>query len=225
MISVKLSFVLPVLPVTLAFQASLPILTTPTLLRTPLLLAPHNHEALSSLLKTSGGIIPADSLAYQQYTHMWIADSGAFDTIRNVAIGLTAILFLLAGLTYAYATFIIPAAAKELEKECKELDPHLWEQFEDKLGEGETMASRPDLMQELGTKLQPLLEAKLKALDEAGLPTPLETTLNPFSKDRVSPKKSGSSPPSTPTSTSQWDSNGGVIDAVFEKETEDGEKK
>eukprot|EP00977_Amphora_coffeiformis_P003093 scaffold578_cov167-Amphora_coffeaeformis.AAC.40 len=224
MTSTKLFLAVSALPVNLAFQASLPILTPPTLLHSPLLQAPDNQEALSYLLRTRNGIIPATSLAYQQHAHLWIADGSAFDTIRNIAAGVTAVLFLLVGLTYAYASFIIPAAAKELEKECKELDPQLWEQYQAKLGEGEVMASRPDLMQELGTKLQPLLEAKLRALDEAGLPTPLETTLNPFSKDRASTKKSESDPSSIPTSSNQWDDDG-VIDAVFEKKTDDGEKK
>ena len=205
-----------VLPVSSAFQALLPILVPRSLLNSPLPVPSHDHDALSSPLQTSNDILPATILSYQEHVHLWLADGGAFETIRNVAAGVTAILFLLVGLTYAYASFIIPAAAKELEKECKELDPQLWEQYQAKLGEGENMASRPDLIQELGTKLQPLLEAKLKSLDEAGLPTPLETTLNPFSKDSASPEKTENGPPSIPTSSGQWDDNDGVMDAVFE---------
>jgi hypothetical protein len=58
---------------------------------------------------------------------------------------------------------IVPAAAKELEKECLELAPDLWKEYQTKLEPGQTMAQRPDLMQELGAKLQPLLDAKIEA--------------------------------------------------------------
>lgn len=87
---------------------------------------------------------------------------GMIDILRNVAIGITAIVFVLAGLTYMTASVIIPAAAKELETECKELAPELWEQYQAKLEPGQTMGQRPDLMQELGAKLQPLLDAKIE---------------------------------------------------------------
>jgi len=216
------------LPVTVAFQSPLPMTAAiqipPTFLHS--LLLPYNNEHQSSLFQATYGATEAIGLVSQHHATVWIADGGTVDTIRNIAAGVTAFLFLLAGLTYAYASIIIPAAAKELEKECKELDPQLWTQYSAKLGEGETMASRPDLMQELGTKLQPLIEAKLKALDEAGLPTPLETTLNPFSKSSVSSNKNESEFPSIPTSSSQWDSNDGIIDAVLaDKESNDADKK
>jgi hypothetical protein len=114
------------------------------------------------------------------------AGGGALDTLRNIALGITAVLFFFAGITYLYASFIIPVAAQELEKECKELNPALWEEYQAKLGEGETLATRPDLMQEMGMKLQPLLEAKLAEAEGKSngvLPTALETTMNPMAKD------------------------------------------
>jgi hypothetical protein len=169
--------------------------------------------------------------------YVWIADEGglagggtAFDVVRNIAAGITVVIFLLAGLTFLYASFIIPAAAQELEKECKELDPQLWEQYIARLGEGETMGQRPDLMQELGVQLQPLLEEKLRALDAAGLPTPLETTMNPFSRSAGSKSDTDDASP-TPTSTtsptssgSQWESNDTIIDAVVETTTDENRK-
>ena len=78
------------------------------------------------------------------------------------AVAITAIIFLLAGLTFLTASIIVPAAAKELEKECKELAPDLWEEYQTRLEPGQTMAQRPELMQELGAKLQPLLDAKME---------------------------------------------------------------
>lgn len=139
--------------------------------------------------------------------------SGWIDIARNIGIGLTFIVFLLAGLTYLYASFIIPVAAAELEKECKELDPQLWESYQKKLGPGETMATRPDLMQELGAIIQPLVEEKLAKMEQDGLPTPLETTMNPFAgKDKVTTTTTTNSQPDEPTSnptiatsTTQWD--------------------
>ena len=48
-------------------------------------------------------------------------------------------------------------AAAQLEVDTKRLRPGLWEEFEEKLGEGETMATRPDLLQELGNTMQPII--------------------------------------------------------------------
>jgi hypothetical protein len=82
--------------------------------------------------------------------------------LRTVLVVITAGLFLLAGLTYLAGGILIPAAAKELEKECKELAPELWDEYMAKLGEGETIDKRPDLMQELGEKLNPIMDAKIR---------------------------------------------------------------
>jgi hypothetical protein len=49
-----------------------------------------------------------------------------------------------------------------LEQECKELSPELWDEYSARLKEGETMGSRPDLMREIGAKLQPLLDVKIE---------------------------------------------------------------
>lgn len=48
-------------------------------------------------------------------------------------------------------------AAAELEKDTKRLRPGLWEEYEAKLEEGETMVNRPDLLQELGNIMQPII--------------------------------------------------------------------
>mmetsp|Transcript_38330 Transcript_38330/g.89143 ORF Transcript_38330/g.89143 Transcript_38330/m.89143 type:complete len:133 (-) Transcript_38330:156-554(-) len=83
------------------------------------------------------------------------------DILRNVGIAALAIIFLGAGLTFLTASVVVPAAARELEKECLELAPDLWREYQTKLEPGETIDQRPDLMQEVGQKLQPLLDAKL----------------------------------------------------------------
>ena len=90
------------------------------------------------------------------------AGGGVVDIIRNFAIAVTAIVFLGAGVTFLTASVLIPAAAKELEQECKDLAPEMWDEYQALLEPGQTMAQRPDLMQELGAKLQPLLDAKIE---------------------------------------------------------------
>merc|ERR1712086_1122357 len=82
--------------------------------------------------------------------------------LKGIAFAVTGVFFLGAGLTFLIASVIVPAAAKELEQECKELAPELWDQYSALLKDGETMANRPELIQELGAKLQPLIDAKVE---------------------------------------------------------------
>jgi len=99
-------------------------------------------------------------------TSLFLSEGSAIvDTIQSIAVVVTAVLFALAGLTLLMANIIIPAAANELEKECRELAPDLWNEYQAKLEPGQTMATRPDLMQELGAKLQPLLDAKIAKME------------------------------------------------------------
>jgi hypothetical protein len=79
----------------------------------------------------------------------------------------TTLVFGLAGLTYVTASFIVPKAAKRLEKDTKRLRPGLWEEYEAKLGEGATMANRPDLLEELGNIMQPIIIADFEESAEA----------------------------------------------------------
>ena len=77
---------------------------------------------------------------------------------RNVALGITAIVFLFVGLTSLAASVLIPAGAEQLKIECNLFMPDKWEEYLDKLEEGQEMKDRPDLMFELG-----LLLNKIKA--------------------------------------------------------------
>ncbi len=117
---------------------------------------------LPSMLSDDPFAFSAPSLVSMMPSPILIADtSEVIATLRTIAVGITAVLFFLAGLTLVMANIIIPAAANELEKECKELSPELWDEYVAKLESGQTMATRPDLIQELGSKLQPLLDAKI----------------------------------------------------------------
>lgn len=83
--------------------------------------------------------------------------NASLGAVRTFFIVVTAILFAGAGLTYFVASVIVPQAAKQLEQDTKRLRPGLWEEYEAKLGEGETMERRPDLLQELGNIMQPII--------------------------------------------------------------------
>lgn len=91
------------------------------------------------------------------------APSSVLAGIQNVATVVVSIVFAFAGLSFLVAAFVVPAAAKQLEDETRKIRPNLWEEYEAKLGEGESMAQRPDLLQELGNIMQPLIIANNKA--------------------------------------------------------------
>ena len=85
---------------------------------------------------------------------------GIMETVTTVLTGIVGVIFFLVGLTYVMAAVIIPQAAQQLERQTKELDPDLWDLYQAKLEPGQTLDQRPDLMQELGEKMQSLMEAK-----------------------------------------------------------------
>ena len=112
--------------------------------------------------------------------------AGIGDILQTVAIVVTVIVFALAGLTYLTASVLIPKAAEQLEREASELDPDALQRTLAELNEGETLAMRPDLMQKLGTEIQPLLDAKMARLAAGGsTPAPKNTENEPNTLDVV----------------------------------------
>ena len=75
------------------------------------------------------------------------------ETVKNVALGITALVFAAVALTSLAAAILIPAGANQLEIECTALIPDTWEKYQNKLAEDEEMKDRPDLMFELGLLL------------------------------------------------------------------------
>ena len=71
------------------------------------------------------------------------AVTSALSTLRTFFIVLTAAAFGLTALAYLTAAFIVPKAAEQLENDTRRLRPGLWEEYEAKLEENETMATRP----------------------------------------------------------------------------------
>lgn len=143
--------------------------------------------------------------------------------LQNIAVGVVAVLFLIAGLTVLTATVLVPKAAEQLEEETRALRPELWEEFQRRLAPGETLVQRPDLLQELGNIMQPIIiaNAERRADEEAraqmGSPNPQST---PQSAPRYdSPSRSYDNPEMDSlrqqfdsSSMSSWDSDVGDED-------------
>lgn len=83
--------------------------------------------------------------------------AGGLSALRTFLIVVTAAIFGITAIAYLTAAFLVPKAAEQLERDTRRLRPGLWEEYEAKLEAGETMANRPDLLQELGNFMQPLI--------------------------------------------------------------------
>jgi len=122
------------------------------------------------------------------------AVTGALSALRTFFIVLTAAAFGLTALAYLTAAFIVPKAAEQLENDTKRLRPGLWEEYEARLEENQTMANRPDLLQELGNIMQPIITADYERQAE----------------EKFGPKKG----------VSATKEDGGVIDVEIEKKND-----
>lgn len=97
--------------------------------------------------------------------------SGPLSTLRTFFIVVTAAVLGITAIAYLTAAFLIPKAAEQLEEDTNRLRPGLWEEYEAKLEDGESMVNRPDLLQELGNVMQPIIvkeyenDAAMKAGD------------------------------------------------------------
>jgi hypothetical protein len=81
---------------------------------------------------------------------------------KNFAIGTITFATLLVGITYVFVNVLMPQAAQQLKDQVQDLDPSLWKEYQDKLGPGETLSTRPDLMQELGEKVMKVMDNQQK---------------------------------------------------------------
>jgi len=122
----------------------------------------------SSTLVAEYFFYPTEEIAEASAAAAIADDSGGIlnglgGVVYNLGIAATAILFFAAGGTYLFGNWIMPKAAEELEKECKELNPELWDKYQKLLPPGTTMFQNPELMRKLGAELQPLVEKKAMA--------------------------------------------------------------
>ncbi|KAL9182828.1 hypothetical protein ACHAXT_004107 [Thalassiosira profunda] len=109
------------------------------------------------LLPESNPFLLTDGLSAATYMGGGDALSGPLSTLRTFFVVLTAAIFGITAIAYLTASFLVPKAAEQLERDTKRLRPGLWEEYEGKLEEGQEMVNRPDLLQELGNIMQPLI--------------------------------------------------------------------
>lgn len=93
--------------------------------------------------------------------------SSAVEIIQTIAIVLGSIIALLFVLSLLTAKFLLPQAAKQLEEQTRDKYPDLWQEALSRLEPGETLESRPDLIQEYGNKLQDRMTADFVAQQQA----------------------------------------------------------
>jgi hypothetical protein len=112
----------------------------------------------------SNVLVTASSFTDQTSFSLLLAEGEIANTITTIASVLVIIVFGLGALTLVMANIIIPKAAEELEQKARKEYPHLWAETEAKLQEGEVLAMRPDLIQDLGRQVQQGDIAKFEAL-------------------------------------------------------------
>mmetsp|Transcript_37608 Transcript_37608/g.80233 ORF Transcript_37608/g.80233 Transcript_37608/m.80233 type:complete len:206 (+) Transcript_37608:64-681(+) len=121
------------------------------------------HKTFTSLnaLPEANPFLLVDGLSAA--TYMGVVDSnvsslsGPLSALRTFFIVIAASIFGITAIVYLTAAFLVPKAAEELERDTKRLRPGLWEEYEAKLEDGESMVNRPDLLQELGNVMQPII--------------------------------------------------------------------
>lgn len=127
--------------------------------------APINDPQLSVFpqkwMSEEDSILPGPFLA--ENSSMLLLLSDAMDVVKTVAIGAAGLVALLVGLAFLFSNFIIPKAAEELEKQARSQYPDLWREYAGRLAPGETLMSRPDIMQDLGNRVQQRMNEEFDA--------------------------------------------------------------
>lgn len=141
---------------------SMTLMARVTAFISPLQRAHHRTATSLTALPAVDSFLLADGLSAA--TRLGVAGNGDFSSLagplsslRTFFIVLTASGFGLTALAYLTAVVIVPRAAEQLERDTRRLRPGLWEDYEAKLEDGENMVMRPDLLQELGNVMQPII--------------------------------------------------------------------
>lgn len=133
------------------------------------------------------------------------SSGGMLASLRTFFIVCTAAVFGITAIAYLTAAFLVPKAAEQLERDAKRLRPGLWEEYEARLEEGESMVNRPDLLQELGNVIQPILLKEYE--DDAA--TKFDQTASAADTSTIS------------ESAPQLKDQGDIIDATIQRKTTD----
>ena len=177
----------------------------------PLKIAPVD----TTLVSTASVLLADETGLIQDLAPAAAADAAAaVDTdsllsgLRTFFAVLAALVFGAFGLTFIVAAFIVPKAAEQLEADTRRLRPGLWEEYEAKLEPGQTMATRPDILQELGEVMRPIIledfeksAAQQEADKKAGI---VDATVVEEKKMSSSDSNEGSSPSSILETDNQW---------------------
>ena len=157
------------------------------------LLSDVDHATLSSTVAKFGFLLSDTSAVAAAAATVGIPNPDTFfngnvgdhigEGVKNIAFGVTAIIFLLAGLTYVAAAVLVPAGAAQLEIECTSLIPDSWDEYLGKLEEGQEMKDRPDLMFELGLLLN---KSKADRLQQVCVELKLAPDLWSYYQDKLS---------------------------------------
>ena len=111
------------------------------------------HSLPPPLLDTNEQVLVPLSSSALDSTSTILSD-GIAGTLTTIASVIAIIVFAFGALLLIMANIVIPQAAKELEEKARKEYPQEWAACEAKLEEGEVLAMRPDLIQELGRQVQ-----------------------------------------------------------------------
>jgi hypothetical protein len=121
-----------------------------------------NHPIFSSIIHN--GVRPTQSHLDLASPSSSLLTADLSETMTNVLIGIGGVVVVFGLIVAVFTLFVVPTAVKQVEELAKQYDPALWEEYEQKLRPGETLAQRPELLEELGVKV---LELQRKANDES----------------------------------------------------------
>jgi len=105
----------------------------------------------------------ATSLILSDEAQIVSVATSSLELLKNAALIVVGLLVGGGFFTYIVVTFVVPKAAEKLEADTKRLRPDLWAEYEAKLQPGESFVTRPDLLQELGNIMQPIIMADYDA--------------------------------------------------------------
>lgn len=140
----------------------------------------HAFPLHGSGLIDSGSI---DMLVTSPESSFTLLSDGIGDTITTIASIIAILVFGFGALLLIMANIVIPQAAQELETKARKEYPDYWAACEAKLEEGETLAMRPDLIQDLGRQVQEAELAKFEELQKQGGSVVTEETVKETTKN------------------------------------------
>jgi hypothetical protein len=131
-------------------------------------------------------ILSSSFITPTSFTTFLTADIDYVELSKTVGLWMLGVFGFFAALTYLTVNVLMPQAAQQVQEQILELDPSLWDAYQQKLRPGESMAQRPDLIQELGQKVlelqQQQFEQRAELRDDLYLS---ETRLNDWSEGAV----------------------------------------